>query len=119
MRHEVKIHGLKVCCLLACVVATAVASAAVCKVTMHPGEHWWGVCNSFGTNMPFTVETREFKADLFAWNYSDKPKTCALEIDGRVGSVHRGEIEGTVLRIAPNDAAVFEVTGGKDLCSDD
>ena len=37
----------------------------------------------------------------------------ALEIDGRVGSVHRGEIEGTVLRIAPNDAAVFEVTGDK------
>ena len=73
MRQEVKIHGLKVCCLLACVVATAVASAAVCKVTMRPDEHWWGVCNSFGTNMPFTVETRDFKADLFAFNYGGQP----------------------------------------------
>lgn len=73
MRQEVKIHGLKVCCLLACVVAATVALADGCKVTMYLGEHWWGVCNSSGTNMPFTVETRDFKADLFAWNYGGQP----------------------------------------------
>ena len=113
MNKEANMRGLKACCLFACEVAATVALADGCKVTMYPGEHWWGVCNSFGTNMPFTVETRDFKADLFAWNYSDKPKSCVLKIDGRIGAVHRGEIEGTVLRIAPNDAAVFEVTGDK------
>ena len=99
--------------LPACFAAALCAFGGTATIEMQSGEHWWGVCNSFGTNMPFTVETRDFKADLFAWNYSDKPKTCALEIDGRVGSVHRGEIEGTALRIAPNDAAVFEVLGGR------
>ena len=56
----------------------AFAAAAVCalsagadslSVRMLPGERWWGVCNSFGTNMPFTAATQGFKADLFAWNY--------------------------------------------------
>ena len=37
-------------------------------VKMLPGECWWGVCNSFGTNMPFTAATQGFKADLFAWD---------------------------------------------------
>ena len=65
---------------------------------------------------PLVCLTEHPRADgsaiVVAINYSDKPKTCALEIDGRVGSVHRGEIEETTLHIAPNDAAVFEVTGG-------
>ena len=39
----------------------------------------------------------------------DKPSSNG----DRSGSVHRGEIEGTVLRIALKDAAIFEVTGGK------
>ena len=60
----------------------AFAAAAVCalsagadslSVRMLPGEHWWGVCNSFGTNMPFTAATQGFKADLFAWNYGGQP----------------------------------------------
>jgi len=37
--------------------------------------------------------------------FEDKPSSNG----DRSGSVHRGEIEGTVLRIAPNDAAIFEV----------
>ena len=68
-----------------CAVASAAASIAdVCKVTMRDGEHWWGVCNSFGTNMPFTTETRDFKADLFAWNYGGQPASLLLSDQGRV-----------------------------------
>ena len=66
---------------------------------------------------PLVCLTEHPRADgsavVIAINYSDKPKTCALEIGGRVGAVHHGEIEETMLRIAPNDAAVFEVAGGK------
>jgi hypothetical protein len=46
-----------------------------------------------------------------AINYSDKAKSCPLEVNGRIGVVYRGEIKGTTLCIAPNDAAVFEVRG--------
>jgi hypothetical protein len=52
-------------------------------------------------------------AVIVAINYSDMAKSCSLEIDGCVGAVYRGEIKGTTLSIAPNDAAVFEVTGGE------
>ena len=83
MRHEVKIHGLKVCCLLACVVTTAVASAAVYKVTMRPDEHWWGVCNSFGREMPFT-EKSAFSCDLRLDNYSHQSLSFLCSDRGRV-----------------------------------
>ena len=76
-----------------------------------------GVKRRVVSSDPLVCLTEHPRADgsaiVVAINYSDKPKTCALEIDGRVGSVHRGEIEGTVLCIAPNDAAVFELLGGK------
>ena len=52
-------------------------------------------------------------AVVVAINYSDKPKSCALEVEGLIGAVYRGEIEGNTLRVAPNDAAVFEVSEGK------
>ena len=48
-----------------CVLALRADALAV---KMLPGECWWGVCNSFGTNMPFTAATQGFKADLFAWD---------------------------------------------------
>lgn len=50
-------------------------------------------------------------AVVTAINYSDKAKSCPLEVNGRIGVVYRGEIKGTTLCIAPNDAAVFEVRG--------
>ena len=118
MRQEVKIHGLKVGCLLACVVATAVASAAVCKVTMRPAEHWWGVCNSFGTNMPFTVETRDFKADLFAWNYGGQPASLLLSDQGRVvwcSEQTRVSIDGGVIAMESDGADVTVEQGGANL----
>ena len=77
-------NGMKVLWHLLCVAAALCASADVCKVTMRQGEHWWGVCNSFGTNMPFTAETRDFKADLFARNYGGQPASLLLSDQGRV-----------------------------------
>ena len=118
MSREVKIHGLEVCCLLACVVATAVASADGCKVTMYPGEHWWGVCNSFGTNMPFTVETRDFKADLFAWNYGGQPASLLLSDQGRVvwcSEQTRVSIDGGVIAMESDGADVTVEQGGANL----
>ena len=118
MKNEVKIHRLKVGCLFACVVATAVASAAVCKVTMHPGEHWWGVCNSFGTNMPFTVETRDFRADLFAWNYGGQPASLLLSDQGRVvwcPEQTRVSINGGVIAMESDGANVTQEQGGANL----
>ena len=76
-----------------------------------------GVKRRVVSSDPLVCLTEHPRADgsavVIAINYSDKPKTCALEIDGRVGAVHHGEIEETTLRIAPNDATVFEVAGGK------
>ena len=78
-----------------------------------------GVKRRVVSSNPLVCLTEHPRADgsavVIAINYSDMPKTCALEIDGRVGSVHRGEIKGTTLSIAPNDAAVFEVTEARYL----
>ena len=38
-------------------------------VKMLPGEKWWGVCNSFGREMPFS-EKSDFACDLRLNNYS-------------------------------------------------
>ena len=52
-------------------------------------------------------------AVVVAINYSDKPVSCTLEIDGRVAKVYRGEVNGDTLRVASSDAAVFEVVSEK------
>ena len=70
-------------CVMTALTALAVESK-VLTVRMTSGEHWWGVCNSFGTNMPFTAETRGFKADLFAWNYGGQSASMLLSDRGRV-----------------------------------
>ena len=69
--------NLKVFCMSVCMAAVVAAAADVCRVTMLPDEHWWGVCNSFGTNMPFTNETCDFKADLFAASVEKQRDICA------------------------------------------
>ena len=38
------------------------------SVKMLPGEKWWGLCNNFGRDMPFT-EKSDFKCDLRKENY--------------------------------------------------
>ena len=85
---------------------------------MHPGEHWWGVCNSFGTNMPFTVETRDFKADLFAWNYGGQPASLLISDLGRVvwcPEQTRVAIDGGVIAMESDGADVTVEHGGANL----
>ena len=76
-----------------------------------------GVKRRVVSSDPLVCLTEHPRADgsaiIVAINYSDKPKTCTPQADGRIGAVYRGETEGTMLRIAPNDAAVFELLGGK------
>ena len=109
---------VKVFCMSVCVAASAVAAADVCRVTMHPSEHWWGVCNSFGTNMPFTAETRDFRADLFAWNYGGQPASLLLSDQGRVvwcPEQTRIAIDGGVIAMESDGADVTVAQGGKNL----
>ena len=88
------------------------------SVPMFPDEHWWGVCNSFGTNMPFTVETRDFNADLFAWNYGGQPASLLLSDQGRVvwcSEQTRVVIDGGVIVMESDGADVTLEQGGANL----
>ena len=88
------------------------------SVPMFPDEHWWGVCNSFGTNMPFSAETREFKADLFAWNYGGQPASLLLSDQGRVvwcPEQTRVSIDSGEIRMESDVADVSLEHGGDNL----
>ena len=106
--------------LLVCAATLAASSlASPCEalaVKMLPGEHWWGVCNSFGTSMPFTSNTRGFKADLFAENYGCQPASLMLSDKGRVvysPGQSRVSIDcGEIRMETENAAAVLEQGGG-------
>ena len=105
-------------------------------VTMLPGERWWGLCNAFGREMPFTERTA-LSLDLRLDNYahqslsflcSDKgraiwcPEPVGVEISGgtiRLAS-DKGEIElvenaGANLREAFRAASArwFPPSGGE------
>ena len=58
------------------------AFADVCSVKMLPGEHWWGVCNDFGREMPFT-EKSNFSCDLRLDNYSHQSLSFLCSDKGR------------------------------------
>ena len=76
------------------------ASAESISVKMLPGERWWGLCNNFGREMPFT-ETTDFSCDLRKDNYSHQSLSFLCSDKGRaiwcaepVGvSISRGEIK--------------------------
>ena len=51
-------------------------------VRMLPGEKWWGLCNAFGREMPFTEKTR-FSADLRRDNYSHQALSLLVSDRGR------------------------------------
>ena len=103
------------------------AAAAACAISaeadslsvgMLPGEHWWGVCNSFGTNMPFTVATKGFKADLFAWNYGGQTASMLLSDLGRVvycPEQTRVSVDGGQIRMESDGAGVTLEQGGRNL----
>ena len=60
----------------------ACAVADVCSVKMLPGEKWWGVCNSFGRDMPFS-EMSDFSCDLRLDNYSHQSLSFLCSDQGR------------------------------------
>jgi len=52
------------------------------SVKMLPGEKWWGLCNNFGRNMPFS-EKSDFKCDLRQDNYSHQSLSLLCSDKGR------------------------------------
>ena len=52
------------------------------EVRMLPGEHWWGVCNNFGREMPFT-EKSDFSCDLRLDNYAHQSLSFLCSDKGR------------------------------------
>ena len=59
------------------------AFADACTVKMQSGEKWWGLCNNFGREMPFTEKT-EFSCDLRLDNYSHQSLSFLCSDKGRV-----------------------------------
>ena len=68
-------------------IVAACAFAAPCRadslsVKMLPGEKWWGLCNSFGREMPF-AEKSDFKCDLRIENYGHQSLSFLCSDKGR------------------------------------
>lgn len=59
------------------------AHAAERTVRMLPDEKWWGLCNDFGRQMPFT-EKSDFFCDLRTSNYSHQSMSLLVSDKGRV-----------------------------------
>ena len=82
------------------VIGACAAQADELKVKMLPGEQWWGLCNFFGTQMPFTEKTK-LELDLRKSNYSHQAMSVMVSSSGRaiwckepVGvEIDEGEIE--------------------------
>ena len=58
------------------------AVAAAHTVEMLPGEGWWGLCNGFGREMPFTEES-VFSCDLRENNYAHPAQSMLVSDKGR------------------------------------
>ena len=71
--------------LLAIVLPATVqgACAGSATVKMQSGEKWWGLCNDFGREMPFTEKT-SFSCDLRLNNYSHQTLSLLCSDKGRV-----------------------------------
>lgn len=67
------------CLSLAC----CIARAGELSVAMLPSENWWGLCNSFGRQMPFD-EQSDFQCDLRVSNYSHQCLSLLVSDKGRV-----------------------------------
>ena len=72
---------IKVIFLLAVGIALT-AHAESLSVKMDPGEKWWGLCNNFGREMPFT-EKSNFNCDLRVENYGHQSLSFLCSDKGR------------------------------------
>lgn len=78
-----KIGTVGVSLLGAWLAASPVSAGQVTRtVKMAPGENWWGVCNAFGSKMPFT-ERSEFSCDLREDNYGHQALSFMVSDKGR------------------------------------
>ena len=68
--------------LPACFAAALCAFGGTATIEMQSGEHWWGVCNNFGREMPFT-EKSNFSCDLRLDNYSHQSLSFLCSDKGR------------------------------------
>ena len=64
-------HGLAAAVLMFSIALAATVDAESLSVKMLPGEKWWGLCNNFGREMPFT-EKSDFMCDLRKDNYHNQ-----------------------------------------------
>jgi len=69
--------------LSACFAAAFCAFGGTTTIEMQSGEHWWGLCNNFGWEMPFT-ETSDFSCNLRRDNYSHQSLSFLCSDKGRV-----------------------------------
>lgn len=72
---------------LACAVLAMAASATALRagemsVKMLPSENWWGLCNNFGSSMPFN-EDAKFACDLRKNNYAHQSLSFLCSDKGR------------------------------------
>ena len=67
---------------VAAAVSAFAAHAGSLTVRMRPGESWWGLCNNFGREMPFT-EKSEFTCDLRSNNYAHQALSFLCSDAGR------------------------------------
>ena len=75
------IRNLAAALVLGAAVQGAVADS--CTLKMRPGEKWWGLCNDFGREMPFSEKT-VFSCDLRRSNYSHQSLSFLCSDKGRV-----------------------------------
>ena len=76
--------------IFASAIALGVALVGACpscadtlSFDMLQGEKWWGLCNSFGREMPFSAETK-FECDLRLENYGHQSLSFLCSDRGRV-----------------------------------
>ena len=65
-----------------------------------------GDCPAVGISVHPFGDGRAF---AIAVNYEPRAVTCPIRLNGRLGAVWRGEVTQETVRLAPNEAAVFEV----------
>ena len=74
--------GLAAGFLIVSISLAATAGAESLSVKMLPGEKWWGLCNNFGREMPFT-EKSGFECDLRKDNYGHQSLSFLCSDRGR------------------------------------
>ena len=80
MAEEAKMFHKSV--TIAAFVAALSVFAGTLEVRMLPNERWWGLCNNFGREMPFT-ERSDFSCDLRLDNYSHQSLSFLCSDKGR------------------------------------